>query len=1177
MRRNERNTDDLIREQQALAAGPTPLPATATMSTPSSSYLRPTTPTDIWSQAFQPMTVAAHQQYGLQQTQQWNATNPAAMVGPAAVNMMNMANMAPMRSPFATPSTALMTTPGMTGMFSTPADIAAQRSLMSSAAFLDPRTAAANLSSQRAEAWGQKYGGAIGMVAGTIGGGMLTGGMGSTVGKFAGEVGGGMLGGWVGEQLGNIPGIKQFREYLNKGVAENLSWMAQAQHGTVGRVSMGSQDIGLGGRGLNMESSMRLGQKLKGMSEQTGGMFNQMDMMNLTQSAGDAGLLDAATNIDQIANTVGSLMKVIGRLGKLTGDPDFRNNIRELGNLKQMGFTVDQAIDAIADTNRYARGAGMTRGQMGATMEAGAARAIGAGVTGGVGAMSAMIGAQRGRMLAGAFDPVQANLMGGTPGISQTIEEGRTAFVAQTSKLFIPSLLTIGENGEISLDQDKMRQLGGGGAINMNALAAHGQQNLHRIAQQKAQQTGQPIGSVLGDLMGRMPEFQSKMSNIMEGQIENVQTGMILGMRDTYGEYAAARVVMGSEAAARIKIAEQRDPGSYKRRVAQFQQDIEGEEGADRLAGMGRARQFRERSAWYNRAGRGISKGAGLMSEAVFGGDENDDWLEALDETRRMENENLMRTTGLKRTARQRLKGSVNERVVQEIVKTMRSQEEGGLPGYAQGLAGDMGSAGRFASENEMIAFQRLEGTYDTWGGTIDRGRVTGKGFWGNVIGGSAIINLLADDVSDDAREQETIKMRGILGEASKQKSIIERGMRLNFKERSDMQRSFMKEFDRAGFDGAALLTVVKNKIVAKAAMQGQAGGGMMVDSKDPKMKRATMMGAMREAFDELGMDGGDWINKKENVAFMGELGTSFITHSGDIDAKGSLNEMVSVGNLFDKYNIAGESIDDLRDAMQDESLSLLYEKGGIEWEKEGSFFGIGGIKKFETVAEQKAFGYITQEMDADVTMEEAARRRTAYTLMGQAKGGTDYTIMGQVQGSTGKSKAAAAAETQLRAMTQDKEYDKAREWAEKELGKRGGDVIQAVGRMGGAIAGLLDKKPGEVLTYQEREAAFADVTDLTSDFSKVWRGGEQLAAFKKEQGLEFTPGDAGSLGAPGGTPEAKRAADLKQQLEVFKEMRGAWVGPGSIGEDMKETTKYLQNTTVHLADAIDKIDKIIS
>ena len=1157
-----RTLDDL-EARRAVVAGPTPLPATATMSTPFNPYPRPATPMDIWNQAFQPMTISAHQQFGLQKTQQWNASNPSAMVGPAALNMMNMANLAPLRAPFGTPPPALMTTPGVTGMFQTPGDIASQQGLMASAAFLDPRTAAANLSSQRAEAWGQKYGGIGGAVAGTIGGAMLTGGGAMGLGATAG----GMAGGWIGEQLGNLPLVKQIREFANRGVAENLSWMAQAQHGTFGRVSMGGGDIGLGGRGLSTDASMRLGQKLKGMSGQTGGMFNQMDMMNLTSAAGDAGLLDAASNIDQIANTVGSLMKVIGRLGKLTGDPDFRNNIRELGNMKRMGFTVDQSIDAIADVNRFARGAGMTRGQMGATMQAGAARAIGAGVTGGVGAMNAAIGAQQSRMLAGAFDPVQASLMGGTAGIGQTIEEGRTAFAAQTSRLFIPSLLTIGPGGEISLDQDKMRQLGGVGAINMQAIAAHGQQNLHAVAQQLAQQTGQPVASVLGDLMGRMPEFQSKLATQMTpGEYGRIQSNMILGMRETFGEYGAAKIVMGTEAGARIKLAELRDPKYHERQTAQLQESIKLAQGEANLVGGALQRQrqeARDRAEWDNYPVIGGVRttlrgwGAGMAARRAEGGRE--DVAEAEEEAMEMQ-ERADAARGI-RTVRQRPSmGAANQRIVEEMRGHIRAgrgvtgfnRRGVGMEAFTWGRSGITFTGDTGLTQNEIKSAQRAWGTYGELGA------------WGKRKG----MAWFGEDASSDAggfaarvrdQNKRTLDMADTLGD-------VQRSSDQQFQE---VTNQFYDELEAEDLEGGAgnVLASIQMELQGYAKKMGAAGR---------TVNQEGLRQAVGDALVRRGMSRGraTYLTQQRNVDFLNKWTARELLSSPDKDVQSAVQGVRSDAALLKGYEVESgkDMVENLRKGQLKEFAQLGIIGGKVGYGFRRFNVAVGDFKDLSDSQRRKIRGpaaFLEHETAGltrlkGVEGDDPDRVRVLSAILARAGGGAGITEDEQQR-----------AKAMLADIRRKGGADKdALERAVTTMAGAGDAERAFIGRTGrmyeqADLRGIDFTQPGAMSEMWKRASTAGSLESMVATAGRARAfegGGRRLYAteFGKAFLEESEGGGTATTGvAPPGTAAGKEVTKLKGELKLAKDMRAAWVGPGSASAEIKEAAGMLKDAAV--------------
>jgi hypothetical protein len=531
-------------------------------------------------QMFSSINIGAMQAQGLAQAQSMNISNPyqvpyGAAAGMAPSYMMTSANLSPFRPQPPSPPPALMATPGVTNQFTNPADLAVQYQMMRTGMFADPGSAAENYGRMRLHRFGQDYGAGIGAAAGLA------------ATPFTGGMGGGMLGSGVQvlmENLNEIPGIGSALRWgigtMNQNVAEQLAWTGGAQHGTYGRVAMGRGEAGLGGRGMNMGASMNLGRQMRQMSLQTGtpdqaGSFNQVDMMNLLRTAGDTGFLESATNVDQISKTVGNLMKLVGSLAKITGDPDFRNNLRELGNMRTMGLSAPQGMQALESMNTWARMSGMTRSQL---METGAlpgaTRAVAAGLTPAVGLMAGAYGQGQARMMQGTFSETQKALFGD---IGQVLSEGQIGFAAGVAPHLIPGLLT-SQGGKVGLDQKKINKLLARGPLDMTQLAGEGAANLYDTAKKQADALGTSVPDAILGIQMQMRELQSELiQKIGPVKTEQLRYQLFQGQKDMVGgpNAAALWITGGNEVEAQVLMKKWSDP-RVRDRMGAFAQEEQG-------------------------------------------------------------------------------------------------------------------------------------------------------------------------------------------------------------------------------------------------------------------------------------------------------------------------------------------------------------------------------------------------------------------------------------------------------------------------------------------------------------------------------------------------------------------------------------------------------------------------
>jgi len=366
-----RTLDEIIEGYQGarnMMYGPTPLPPTTLLSTPPPSAMLHAgmPPPMMYSPAmmsmqspamFSGMTPRLPSMATTQQDLIARAMpQPIPMPQMPQLSTQQMAMMAQTPMPASMPTPMLRSTPGATGQFADPSSADAYRMLGRTAGYLDPSQAGSYANQQwgqKVERWGQTAGAVASMVPGV---GMVTG---------------------IGMSLAGGP---LFNNPLTRAVfgpseraAQHMSMMANIQHRTFGNLQLTGGDVGLGGAGMSMPAAMQLGQQFTAKAESWGRVRGakdedvqkyKQDLVRMTEMAGQTGLLDASTNIDQISDTVMKLMKVMGRMAKLTGDPDFRNNLQQIGQLRTMGLSIDQAVETTRNLAFYARGAGVSQQQL---------------------------------------------------------------------------------------------------------------------------------------------------------------------------------------------------------------------------------------------------------------------------------------------------------------------------------------------------------------------------------------------------------------------------------------------------------------------------------------------------------------------------------------------------------------------------------------------------------------------------------------------------------------------------------------------------------------------------------------------------------------------------------------------------------------------------------------------
>lgn len=351
-----------------------------------------------------------------------------------------------------------------------------------------------------AQGAGATFNTAFGATIGTAGGAAI----GGAIGGVGGAELGATIGGVGGAFLGMIPGANRATAALMRPAIERRAEGIQAQ-AMSRQFVVGGQDLDISGRGLSTSASMQFGQMARGIAGESGGRFTQQDVLQMTQVAGEQGLMEAAQSPEQMGDAIKQMMSLVGTLAEVTGDPDFRRNIKRLGQLKQMGMELDQMDQAAQNLAEYARMAGTTVDQVMAQGGAqGAARyqqqglLAAQGMTTGAMAM----GQATGMEASGAMSATQVALAGGQQGMQQRITEMSGAFLSQMSPAMMGAFVKEGPGGELTLDRERVQ------AVRTGDLSF----------QEAIQQGGNLSSDQLGRMISQMPELKAELGNQLGDQ-----------------------------------------------------------------------------------------------------------------------------------------------------------------------------------------------------------------------------------------------------------------------------------------------------------------------------------------------------------------------------------------------------------------------------------------------------------------------------------------------------------------------------------------------------------------------------------------------------------------------------------------------------------------------------------
>jgi len=1049
-----------------------------------------------------------------------------------------------------------MTSPGVTSMFHNQADVGTQRALGMAGTFLDPSRGAHALARQNASRAGGYVGAGVGFAASGIGGAMT------------GQALGDMFGGLMAE----IPLLGGAMDWGEREEAQMLSNMAGVQFGTMGRVSMGGRDMGLGGRGINAQSSMRLGNNLQKFSNQMagvkptsvgGGTFNEADIRNLVSASADSGLLDAASNIDQIEGTVKKVMSLVGRLGKLTGDPDFRNNIRELGKMKSLGFEMDQAVDALAGMGRYGIAAGMSRTQlMHQAIEPAMARFAAAGLTPGLGVTHGAYGAAQGRMQAGIGTAVQQSLMGD---VGQRVTESNAAFLSGHAKMLLPNMFAA-KDGQITLDPSKINDIATAGSINLREMAATGRQTMvdvaQKVAQQRASKEGREVRAgefrdILGEMTSRQQEWLSELGTKMTPeQTMRANLAMAAGLqKQGLGQWESLMSVAGGDPMqARMLLNTATNPKYHERNIAQLDTAIKKAESevqrqsdraerawSDENRGTGAYKAFRA-------IGRGISD--------IFTDEVNvSDIMDAEEEARNIAMQEEMATSGT-RTYRSGMVGKVSKLSV-ELQKKARGRIEGGLNLGSRTLKNTLfgittaetnnnnivdvlsGTQGAL-NEEEMIRMQRLSGDYDTVGGWVARGAL------GDVARRSADKGS-GGATTRAARAEYNRLMKG----AAESAKVIGTAQRRSTKDQRSMENKLYSKFEEFGLDGADVMATIKTDLLQKLKRAGKQGKGTTSDQL-LEMVSGSLSGYKDKNGNPISPERIQQIMKSDPT-MMKEVFTKFGMEEGGTAAKGSLMTAGAVGTAFEKYTTVEnlENLEDLEETMNDDLLDWLDDSGltgGIDWET--------GNDRFKSVGAQEAFGAVHDTMGGGKSAREGAEQTYVTALYAQARSG----------GAGAKS-----AQQQLARM-------------QKKRGASFDKQLDAAKKTHGDMSDEGKKYLGKYMDMFRAKAAEANITlETGEDFIKMIEEGiagkgpagkimskDALIAIQSQmKGGGAVAVDEGGTGV---AAASKTVDKLKSEKTAAENLHKLWTAPGGIAEKFDSGMGKLAVAVQKLNEVADKI-----
>ncbi len=288
---------------------------------------------------------------------------------------------------------------------------------------------------------------------------------------------------------------------------------------------MQGQGLDISGKGLDIFSAGYVSDELTGLADSRNveqGDFTKKDLMDIMQVSGEQGLMELAQNKEQIVSVVKKVSGMLGAVAQITGDPDFKNNIRMIGELRNQGATIDTMTDTLASMQGDATVAGMSLNEAVQTQgRAGAAQYNAMGLSRIQGTRMGIFGAgvARQSIAGGSFTESEIDRFGGKDAMSRRITQMSGAFI-QNSDALIPGLTKV-VDGKVSIDQEKL------------ASFKSGDLSLNAVLSDSAKASSNP--KVLEQLILAMSDLKEEMAkglgpegsfSAMVRQIDRVQKSM---------------------------------------------------------------------------------------------------------------------------------------------------------------------------------------------------------------------------------------------------------------------------------------------------------------------------------------------------------------------------------------------------------------------------------------------------------------------------------------------------------------------------------------------------------------------------------------------------------------------------------------------------------------------------
>jgi len=245
------------------------------------------------------------------------------------------------------------------------------------------------------------------------------------------------------------------RHFTNLDMAKDIQKMTPFMVGTA---------AGASGQGLSLERSGRIVSSLNKMAA-SDIYLDKEDYLGIFQTSAQEGLLSQSANEEVMLKNIRSISKNLRLFMRVSGDPDYKNAIKQMGELYRLGVPQEEMGSAVKNIQNLSRMAGLNFEQTRVFGQQGAMIFQNAGANMGTGYQTGIMARAFGRATAqtGALSPSMLAQMGGEEGISQNLTEILGSYLGgPTGRLSIAGLLKKDASGRLSVDKEKVKNFTNG-------------------------------------------------------------------------------------------------------------------------------------------------------------------------------------------------------------------------------------------------------------------------------------------------------------------------------------------------------------------------------------------------------------------------------------------------------------------------------------------------------------------------------------------------------------------------------------------------------------------------------------------------------------------------------------------------------------------------------------------